>query len=123
MSLQIFWRKETLVMSFLKAIKRATWKNLYVKWLLLPGYLLQTSSRGREPSLADVSSTEHNGSEWAFSATAIEISRSSAKPYVHAACELGSSRKMHKLVPEMIKELSLLIYFSHIYRHLYRSYF
>lgn len=54
-------------------------------------------------SLADVSSTGQDGSEGAFSAAATEISHGSAKPYVHAACELGSSRKAYKPLPGMIK--------------------
>lgn len=72
------------------------------------------------PFLADVCS---DGSKRAFSTAAIEISRGGAKPYVHAGCESGSSRKTHKLVPGVIKELSVLIYFSGIYRHSYGSYF
>lgn len=72
------------------------------------------------PFLADVCS---DGSKRAFSTAAIEISHGGAEPYVHAGCELGSSRKTHKLVPGVIKELSALIYFSSIYRRLYGGYF
>lgn len=54
-------------------------------------------------SLANVSSTEHDGNEWAFSATVTEISHGSAKPYVHAVCESGRSRKTYKPVSGMIK--------------------